>query len=286
MSTTIVHKSLFSIATLIAGLLLSSWPSLVLADLMLYPTRVVMEKNQRAAQVEIVNRGTKPETYRISLVNRRMSETGEIVEVKEAQAGEQFATDMVRYSPRQVTLQPGVAQTVRINVRKPADLATGEYRSHLQFDRVPDVAGQSDIESLAKPEEGQIAIVLQALIGASIPVIVRHGETSVAAKLENLAIEAPQAETPALLAFSIHREGNRSLYGDLFAEFTPAGGKPIEVAKVNGVAVYVPNDLRKSRLPLKLPEGMSLKNGTLSLRFMDRPEAGGKLIAQSELAVP
>ena len=267
-------------------LLMVLWPSLVLADLMLYPTRVVMEKNQRAAQVEIVNRGTKPETYRISLVNRRMSETGEIVEVKEAQTGEQFATDMVRYSPRQVTLQPGVAQTVRINVRKPADLAAGEYRSHLQFDRVPDAAGQSDIESLAKPEEGQIAIVLQALIGASIPVIVRHGDTSATAALESLQLEPAQAETPPILGFTIRRDGNRSLYGDLIAEYTPTGGKAIEVGKVNGVAVYVPNALRKARLPLKLPEGASLKNGKLTLRFMDRPEAGGKLISQAELALP
>jgi fimbrial chaperone protein len=257
------------------------------ADLMLYPTRVVLEKTQRATQVELVNRGAQPETYRISIVNRRMTESGEIVDAKEAQPGEQFATPMLSYSPRQVTLQPGVGQTVRISVRKPADLAPGEYRSHLQFDRVADTEGQSSLESVAKPEEGQIGIVLQALVGASIPVIVRHGDTAVTATLDGLKIEPANetTKTPMLL-FAIRRDGNRSVYGDLVAEFATAGAQPVELARVGGVAVYVPNALRQARMALTLPEGLALQNGTLTLRFMTRPDAGAKLLAQATLVLP
>lgn len=278
-------KKLLSSTTLALALLLGAQAAW--ADLMLYPTRVEMEKNQRAAQVELVNRGTKPETYRISLVNRRMTETGEIVEAKEAQAGEQFASPMLTYSPRQVTLQPGVGQTVRISVRKPAELAPGEYRSHLQFDRVADAEGQSSLEAVSKPEEGQIAIVLQALVGASIPVIVRHGDTAATATLDGLKVEpaTDKLKTPVLV-FAIQREGNRSVYGDLVAEFAVAGAKPVEVARVAGVAVYVPNVLRQARMPLTLPEGLALKNGTLTLRFSTRPDAGAKLLAQATLMLP
>lgn len=257
------------------------------ADLMLYPTRVELEKNQRAAQVELVNRGDKPETYRISIVNRRMTETGEIIEAKEALPGEQFASPMLAYSPRQVTLQPGLGQTVRISVRKPADLAPGEYRSHLQFDRVADAEGQSSLETLAKPEEGQIAIVLQALVGASIPVIVRHGDTAATATLDGLKIEpASEKIKSPVLVFAIRRDGNRSVYGDLVAEFVVAGAKPVELARVAGVAVYVPNSQRLARMPLTLPAGQALKNGTLTLRFTTRPDAGAKLLAQATLALP
>lgn len=278
-------KKLLSSTTLALALLLGAQAAW--ADLMLYPTRVELEKNQRAAQVELVNRGTKPETYRISLVNRRMTETGEIVEAKEAQAGEQFASPMLTYSPRQVTLQPGVGQTVRISVRKPAELAPGEYRSHLQFDRVADAEGQSSLEAVSKPEEGQIAIVLQALVGASIPVIVRHGDTAATATLDGLKVEpaTDKLKTPVLV-FAIQREGNRSVYGDLVAEFAVAGAKPVEVARVAGVAVYVPNVLRQARMPLTLPEGLALKNGTLTLRFSTRPDAGAKLLAQATLMLP
>lgn len=260
-------------------------PKLAFADLMLYPTRVVLEPKQRSAQVQIVNRGSKPETYRINIVNRRMTENGEIVAVDTPQTGEQFASDMLRYSPRQVTLQPGVAQTVRINVRKPAKLADGEYRSHLQFDRVPDANSRTDLEAVNKPEPGQLSIVLEALIGVSIPVIVRQGETTVSASLESLALEPTRANTPPTLTFGIHRSGNRSVYGDLIATYTPAGGKPIEVAKVGGVAVYVPNAQRVARLPLKLPEGVSLKTGTIKLNYLERPDAGSKVIAQAELTL-
>lgn len=258
-----------------------------LADLMLYPTRVVIEKNQRAAQVEIVNRGNRPETYRIGIVDRRMTETGAIVAAGQALPDERFAGELLRHSPRQVTLQPGVAQTVRISVRKPAGLEAGEYRSHLQFDRVPDAAGASDLETALKAEQGQIGVVVQALIGASIPVIVRHGDTTVNATLAELAVEPAAAQDkPPLLAFVIRREGTRSVYGDLVAEFTPAGGRPVEVAKVSGVAVYVPNPLRRARLALKPPEGTALEGGTLSLRYSERPEAGGRVIAQAELVLP
>ncbi|MDI1245579.1 MAG: molecular chaperone [Rhodoferax sp.] len=276
-------KNLLPKLALNIGLLLLA--QVAQADLMLYPTRVVIEGKARAAQVELINSGTKPETYRINLVNRRMSETGEIVEAKEAQAGEQFADELVRYSPRQVTLQPGVGQTVRLQVRLPADLANGEYRSHLQFDRVADAEGQSNLETLAKPESGQIAIVLQALVGASIPVIVRHGETNVVAMLDKLTLEAGK-DNAKILNFDIKRNGNRSVYGDFLLSYTPAGGKTVDVGKVNGVAVYVPSLLRKAKLPLTLPEGVTLKGGTLNLKFSERPDAGGKLIAQAELAVP
>ena len=52
------------------------------------------------------------------------------------------------------------------------------------------------------------------------------------------------------------------------------------------MAVYVPNALRKSKLPMKLPEGVTLKKGTLTLRYLDRPETGGKVMAETKLTVP
>ena len=51
----------------------------------------------------------------------------------EAAPGEHFADGMLSWSPRQITLQPGTAQVVRLMVRKPEGLAEGEYRSHLDF---------------------------------------------------------------------------------------------------------------------------------------------------------
>jgi len=257
-----------------------------LADLMLYPTRVVFEKNQRAAQVELINQGKTPETYRINLINRRMSETGEFIAVETPGAGEQFADRLLRYSPRQVTIPPGGSQTVRILLRKPADLSAGEYRSHLQFDRLADASGSGSIEELDPTFGGSsIGVVLTALVGASIPIIVRHGDTRASVTLSDLALVGPGADSQTL-AFQINRDGSRSVFGDLAVTFTPEGGAAIELAKAGGVAVYVPNPLRRARMPLQLPAGTALRAGTLRVSFRDRPEAGGKLLAEASLALP
>jgi P pilus assembly chaperone PapD len=266
-----------------AAALLLAAPS-AWADLMLFPTRIVFEKNQRAAQLELINQGKTPETYRLSLVNRRMSETGEFAPADTPAPGEQFADEMVRFSPRQVTIAPGSSQTVRMLLRKPENLAAGEYRSHLQIDRVPDPVGAGSIE--AAPENGgNIGVTLTALVGASIPVIVRQGETGASVALTQLAL-LPAGAEPASIAFEIDRSGNRSVYGDLIVTFVPKSGAPIEVARAGGVAVYVPNALRRARMPLRTPEGTTLSGGTLRVIFRERADAGGKLLAEATLAIP
>ncbi len=272
-------------AWLVAAALLLAAPA-VRADLMLFPTRIVFDKNQRAAQVELINRGRMPETYRISLVNRRMTEDGEIKSADSAEAGEQFADAMLRFSPRQVTIAPGSSQTVRMLLRKPADLATGEYRSHLQFDRVADATPDDSVEAAADGSAGKVGVVITALVGASIPVIVRQGDTEAHVQLTQLALQPAGADAGPLLAFEIRRDGNRSVYGDLAVTFTPRGGAPVDVAKAGGVAVYVPNPLRRARLPLQLPPGATLAGGTLRLLYRERADSGGKTIAEATLVVP
>jgi fimbrial chaperone protein len=254
------------------------------ADLMLFPTRIVFDKNQRAAQLELINQGKTPETYRLSMVNRRMGPNGEFTAADTPEPGEQFADSMVRFSPRQVTIAPGSSQTVRMLLRKPEDLATGEYRSHLQIDRVADPEGSGSIEA-AGADGGKIGVTLTALVGASIPVIVRQGDTTASVTLAQFAL-LPAGSDPPTVAFQIDRGGNRSVYGDLAVTFTPKGGAPIEVAKAGGVAVYVPNPLRNVRMPLRLPEGTALSGGSLRLTYRERPDAGGKLMAETSLTLP
>lgn len=271
---------------LLLGALLLLLAAPAMADLMVYPTRVVFEKNQRAAQLELINNGQESATYRISIVNRRMNEIGEFSPADAPMAGELFAADLLRYSPRQVTLAPGVGQTIRISLRKPADLPEGEYRSHLQFDRVPEAGGANSIgPDAAKP--GEVGVQLKALVGVSIPLIVRHGEATADLALTGLQLLKPAAAgQPALLAAVLNRSGRRSVYGDLGATFTPRGGAPQELGKAGGVAVYVPNPLRRVKLELRPPLGLALAGGTLRLSFRERPEAGGKLLAEAALELP
>jgi P pilus assembly chaperone PapD len=256
----------------------------VWADLMLNPTRVVFESNQRATKLDLINNGQETATYRISLVNRRMGVSGGFTAIDSPLPGEQFAASMLRYSPRQVVLAPGEAQAVRIMVRKPADLAAGEYRSHLMFTRIPQTKGASDIETQGNMKPSEIGINLTVLIGASIPVIMRHGDTSAAVTLTNLALLKPAADQPPAITMVLERSGNRSVYGDVVASFTPQGGTEQVISKASGVAVYSPNALRRFRLTLQ--PGLELAHGTLSLSYHERPDAGGKLLAETSIQLP
>lgn len=256
------------------------------ADLMLYPTRVVLEGQDRAAQVELINNGKEAATYRISLVNRRMTETGEIVPVDTPLPDERFADSMLRYSPRQVRLEPGEAQTIRLMTDPPAKLAQGEYRSHLQIDRLPLPSGQSSIETATLTKEKAIGVQLRALIGASIPVIVREGNPAASVAIAGLALRQHEALGLPVLSMELQRSGSRSVYGDITVTFLPDKGQPQEVGRAGGVAVYTPNALRRASLILEPPAQGTLANGKLQVTYTQRPENGGKVLAQGTLDIP
>lgn len=252
-------------------------------DLMLYPARVVLERNQRSAQLDLINNLDRTATYRIRFVNRRMTESGDMLELTRPGPGDKFADSLLKYSPRQVMLPPGATQTVRILLRKPADLPVGEYRSHLLFERVPDAATPPTIGKGAQKSDG-IAIQIQPLINVTIPVIVRHGDTQAQVGLTNLRLQRPQAGTPATLSFELRRSGNRSVFGDLEATFV-VGGKAYAVGVAKGVAVYVPNPLRGAKLTLTPPPGIPLAQGRLELTYRERAEEGGAVLARAALQI-
>lgn len=254
------------------------------AELMLHPTRIVFDKNDRAAQVELINNSKEAATYRITLVNRRMTDDGRFEPAAAALAGELFADPMLRYSPRQITLQPGTAQTVRLMLRKPAVLPDGEYRSHLHFEKLADAAGSTSIEAHGKP--AGIGVMLNALVGASMPIIVRHGATSATVGLSNLALHPAEAGRAPLVALQFDRSGSSSVYGDLQVTFTPQGAAPQVLATAGGIAIYSPNTVRRATLPLQVPQGMALQRGTLNLVYRHRADAGGGVLAEAALPLP
>lgn len=257
-------------------------PALAFAELMIYPTRLVVEGNQRATKVELINNSNQTATYRITLVNRRMDEFGAFSEVDVARPDEQFAIDMLRYSPRQVTLPPGAGQTVRIMVRKPAGLAVGEYRSHLMFSRQPDVDGTQG--SNTGSEADSVGVKIRTLLGATIPVIVRHGATEAKVRLEDLELGV-QGDR-AILGFTIERDGNRSVYGDILATFIPDQGSPVVAGRANGVAVYTPNAKRAASILLDQLSADQIRHGTLRLVYTEQAEDGAGILAERSLKLP
>ena len=82
------------------------------------------------------------------------------------------------------------------------------------------------------------------------------------------------------------RSGEFSVYGNFAVIYDMPSGDQLEVGRANGVAVYTNLDSRTFRLPLRLPDGIVLNGGRLRVTYSARPDAGGAVLAEAELAVP
>jgi len=252
-------------------------------DLMVLPTRVVFDSKTRSAELMLINIGKKAATYRISFVHLRMNETGAFEAVVKPLPGEQFVDDLVRFTPRQIVMQPRVSQTVRLQLRKPADLATGEYRSHLVFRAIDNES--SSVEE-QKPTDG-LDIRLKPIYGVSIAVIVRQGDTSATTTVSEIQLQPASENSPQpKLVAKISREGNRSVYGDIEVSFSHKSGGHQLIGKLNGMAVYTPNTNRIISIPLKLPDNLSLEKGLLTLTYKQRQDESSSTLASGTLELP
>jgi len=255
------------------------------AGLLVAPTRVVFEGSRRSAALTLINTGNEVATYRISFIQMEMTEAGQIVEIEEDEADGPFADRLIRYSPRQVTLKPHTPQTVRMRLRKPAELAPGEYRSHLLFRAIPSARSSTTLIESSKPRSDSVVqIELIPIYGLAIPVIVRHGKTAATARLTKLSLRAGLSPAdPPILSLQISRDGNRSVCGNVTVTHVNAGGQEQVVGRVDRVAVYTPTPLRRLDVSLKLPPGLTLKDGRLRVTYAEAGEANNETLAEAEI---
>ena len=253
-------------------ILFASIPTTVPAagSLVVTPTRVEFSDRTRTEQVIILNTGTETASYRATFVRRHMLDNGNLIEVKENEKGN-FSDDLIRYSPRQVTLAPGQSQIIRLMLRKPRTLPKGEYRSHMLFQALPN-ANINEINETKEDNSNELKIVLRPLIGITIPVIVRHGQLDATLSLEDLTYHpADKAHKEPMLSISMKRSGTRSVYGDFKVTFTPEGStSETVVSQVKGVAVYTPNLNRRFSLRLNKTPGINFDKGTFTVYYSEK----------------
>jgi len=254
------------------------------SQLMLTPTRIVFSANERHSKVTVINSGDETGTYRIALVNKRMTRDGQFQNVTKPQTDELFADKMIRFSPRQVVLEPGKSQVVRLSLRKPSGLKPGEYRSHMVFNAIPKQSG-TDIASATQSKN--ISIKLTPIVSISIPVIIRQGKTSATIKFTSAKLQpASKQDNKLQLFLEMQRQGNQSIYGDLLAEFISKDGTNKVISQVNGVAVYTPNKTRSIAIPVNMSDLSRLSSGTIKITYRSPAQEGSKTLAQTELSVP
>ncbi len=256
--------------TLAIALAASAQPALAAGDLLVAPTRVVLEGG-RGTEVILNNVGSAPATYRISLELRRMTKDGRLEEVVAGTESEKETATlaMVSYAPRRVTLPPNQPQVIRVGARISPELPDGEYRAHMLFRAVPDA--QPVVEG---PRQG-VSISLTPIYGVTIPVIIRKGALQASAAISNLHLNRESGQVS--LAFDLSRSGDRSVYGRV--RVTKAGlSKPVYEAR--GIAVYAELAARTVALQLP-PEVAAAITGPVTVQYLEDNDTGG-LIAEAQ----
>lgn len=246
------------------------------AQVFVTPTRLLFEGNKtRTNELTLVNNSNEKATFRISFYHTEMLEDGNIVEQEIEKKSAPWSDRLIRFSPRQTTLEAHGTQIIRTQLRLPENLPSGEYRSNLKIIRIPTE------QVIEKSEIAPTGIEMRITIipAVAIPVIVRVGNLS---STETLGCVL--AESKKVLECRINREGTSSIYVNVIAKYIPLSGKGSVVGVINGLAVYVGLDHRDISLPIILPPGVILSTGKLEIVFSDNPS--NKVLASTNVSIP
>lgn len=261
----------FAIALSVLPILLAPAPAVAQGDLLVAPTRVIIN-GAGNAEVVLSNIGNQAATYRIGLELRRMEPDGDFADVTEAEANatEKAALEMLRYAPKRITLLPGQPQAIRLSARPAPELPDGEYRVHMSFRAVPPALSPEVAQEQAAT--GQLAIRLTPVYGITIPVFVRKGRLEAAATIANPRLGGN--DTSKWLELDMRRTGQRSVYGEILGK---RGGE--QVFQIKGVAIYPEVQGRTIKVPLTAEQAAKL-TGPIRIEYRELPENGGQLIAE------
>lgn len=251
------------------------------AQLLLYPTRLVLEQNERSAILGLKNTGDASGGYRIELVDMHMDATGAVEQVKPGEEEPFSARHFIRLSPRSVTLEPGQDQNVRILIRKPAKLEPGEYRTHIKVTLVE--ANLEGAEAAKSSAAKDVTVTIKPRLSLIIPLIIRQGETHYAMHIPSATLRYVSDKQGGKIPYAdivLGREGNRSSMGDLTVEYINEQGVHVTVKQLAGLPVYRPTESRLVSLPLEVPKGVTLGKGSLHVIYRAQAREGGAVLAE------
>lgn len=259
------------------------------AGMLLFPTRVVLDNNERSTKLTIKNTGKTRGLYRIEMVEMEMKREGGARALEEDEESMYSAKKISRISPRRVLVEADSTQSVRIAVRKPKNLEEGEYRSHIKVTMLEDNVDENGrpIE-VVQNDDDNFGIQIKARLVNIIPLIIRHGQTQNTVNIGELSLKLAQSdEERTTLIIPIQRTGNQSSLGNIKVEHID-DGKNTVLKMQSGVAVYRPLEERLFELPLDVPDNISLTKGVIKVTYTSSEagdEEGSQLIMESSLVL-
>lgn len=244
---------------------------------MISPTRILVNQDSRSATMMLRNTSDGPRTYRLSWEDKRATETGSYTEIND---GEEWpsAQEIIRFSPRQITVGPGENQTVRFSFRPPADLSPGEYRSHLLLKVIPDVSEPTSTLGMESPAEN-VGVQVFMQMSFSIPVVARYNtgipEVSIG------AVKAVPVENGKRLGLELtfNRTGDSSSFGTVTVEMQRDATSQVEqIGQYKELSIFRELDSRTITVPLR--DSSIPKGAVVRIAYEGAKEYKGKLWAE------
>lgn len=271
-------KNKINIAFLLLSLCLTALPLKAHATFVV-PKRVMIDQGRNSGVVTIMNRTDKAYSYTFDFEDRAQGPNGENLLLKEGETtpGFKSAKDMMIMSPRQVVVQPGQSQKIRIMARRPADLPEGEYHSHLLIKPQPLAAAKAD-----QVTKNGLGGTVQVLAYVSIPIFIRTGKTKLDFNITDAQLV--DAGERKAIRLAIDNNSTRSLYGRLEVECQNADGtirkSDISALKMYGEAKRINQDVI---IPKSVEPFDNCQKRTLNIYGMQDFEYPNKLIKSAPI---
>lgn len=249
------------------------------ANLLVSPTRLAFEGKDRVKDLVLINVSDKPRSYRIEWQENRTNERGKYIAI--AQDDLTFASsEFIRYSPRQVSLQPGERQVIKLMLRRKGNMTLAEYRSHLKVTALPPET--SEAEKKLKTEKSGIGFKIDVLTSYTLPVIVRTKPADARVTIDSVSINVDQSNQ-ASFEIDLRKRGDSSVSGELNIFLTPDGMQEQRVGILRGVNIFHENPRRLSNV--RWLDYTGPITGTLRVEYIGGDEFTGKVLANYEMQV-
>lgn len=245
--------------------------------------RVVFEGPKRSEILTIINNSAEEQTYRLGWRKYKMDEYKSLRAVPEGEDASDvlWADKMIRYAPRRITVPAGASQQIRLLLRRPGDMQEAEYRSHLW---IVTESKPEKFDITNEDDSGQsIKLAVQPAI--SLPIFVRHGSLDSNANITDASMSAKP--NGLNVKFTLNREGNSSIYGDLDFVCKDSGLDKV-LKQVRGISVYPEITKRYLDFNIEFSPETATQCNSLEVVYRadpDDPKLKGRTIAQSSVSI-
>jgi hypothetical protein len=242
-------------------------------NLLVTPKRIMFDGSRRSQELNLANTGKDSATYVISFMQYRMKNDGGFEPITVPDSAQRFADKFLRYYPRTVTLAPNEAQSIKIQLVNQDKLEPGEYRSHLYLRSMakPTPLGE---KQQAKKSDSSLSVKLTPVFGISLAVIIRKGENNAVASITDMKHGGDSLGHS--VSFTINRQGDMSLYGDIVVNHIAEDGAETRVSQVKGIAVYTPTTHRRMTVAASKEKNIDFSKGKLRVTYIDQSNKTSK----------